>query len=686
MGFRGWMRGAGCAALVVAAMGGGGVRSTVAHAAPTKGAAPVEGAALAQAFGARVAVSDMSMSPDGTHVAFIVPDGAGQQVMVADLVAGGTPRSVLASPRAGEKLFGCSWPTDKRLFCRIRIYEANVGTPISYARMVAIDSDGGHLTVVSQRQTDRALGFDYHGDAVIDWTGDKPGQVLMTHSFVPEMSTGTHLAQTQEGLGVVSVNVTNLQRRTVQMGRVDAAGYLTDGIGHVRIIAREVQNSTGYETGKLNWYYRKAGTGDWNLLGHTDDSNGSSVKGFVPLAVDPTLDVAYGFGTGEEGRTALYRIKLDGSLTRERVLGRSDVDVDDLVTIGRNRRVVGVSYATDKRVVEFFDPELAKLAAALHKALPGQPQISFVDASADESRLLLLASGDTDPGMYYVFDKKTRKLEQVLGLRPELEGVKLAPMQAISYRAADGTMIPAYLTLPPGHNPGDSSGKGLPAIVMPHGGPSARDEWGFDWMVQFYALRGYAVLQPNYRGSSGYGVDWQNGNAFHSWARAIADIDDAGRWLLAQGIAAPGKLGIVGWSYGGYAALQSGVVDPGLFKAIVAVAPVTDLPRLRDDQMAYTNGVIVGRQIGEGDSLKGASPALNAGAFTVPVLLFHGDQDLNVPVAQSREMADRLRPTGHLAAYVEFKGLDHQLESAQARTQILDDSDALLRKAMGLKP
>jgi dipeptidyl aminopeptidase/acylaminoacyl peptidase len=386
---------------------------------------------------------------------------------------------------------------------------------------------------------------------------------------------------------------------------------------------------------------------------------------------------------GRGGRTALYRIKLDGSLTRERVLGRSDVDVDDLVTIGRSR-VVGVSYATDKRVVEFFDPELAKLAAALHKALPGQPQISFVDASADESRLLLLASGDTDPGMYYVFDKKTRKLEQVLGLRPELEGVKLAPMQAISYRAADGTMIPAYLTLPPGHNPGDSSGKGLPAIVMPHGGPSARDEWGSTgWSSS--TLRGYAVLQPNYRGSSGLGSTGRTGTrsspgAGHCrYRRCRALVAGPGDCRAGQA----GDRGLVLWRL---CRAAIGVVDPGLFKAIVAVAPVTDLPRLRDDQMAYTNGVIVGRQIGEGDSLKGASPALNAGAFTVPVLLFHGDQDLNVPVAQSREMADRLRPTGHLAAYVEFKGLITSSKAPQARTRILSDSDALLRKAMGLKP
>ncbi|MFC3670474.1 alpha/beta hydrolase family protein [Novosphingobium pokkalii] len=642
---------------------------------------PQDAQALAKAFGARVGISAMSMSPNGRLVAFLVPWGVGQQVMVANLVEGGAPRAVLASDKADEHIMACTWPTDERLFCRFSIYSANVGTPVRFARMVALDANGGHVGIVSERQSSRAMGFDYHGGAVIDWNGAKPGQVLMTRAFVPEMTTGTHLAQTDEGLGVESVDVVSLQRRTVEHGRADAGGYITDGLGHVRLMEQLAVNSTGYDTGRSVWLYRKVGASGWQSLARNDASDGIGLRGFVPEAVDPTLDAVYGFDDGGAGHIALYRIKLDGSLARERVLGRSDVDVDELLTIGRNHRVVGVSYATEKRVVEFFDPALKALAAALHKALPGQPQISFEDASADESRLLLLAGGDTDPGTYYVFDKATRHLEKVLSVRPELDGLPLAPMKPITYPAADGTMIPAYLTLPVG-----STGKGLPAIVMPHGGPSARDEWGFDWLVQFYAARGYAVLQPNYRGSSGFGADWQSKNGFQSWPKAIGDIDDAGRWLLSQGIAAPGKIAIVGWSYGGYAALQSGVVDPGLFKAIVAIAPVTDLARLRDNAQNYTNGAIVDQQIGHGDYIKAGSPAQNAAAITVPVMLFHGDVDLNVPVDQSRLMAERLRNAGKAVDYAEFKGLDHQLDSADARSQMLANSDAFLRKALSIAP
>ncbi|MEI9851159.1 MAG: alpha/beta fold hydrolase [Sphingomonas sp.] len=123
---------------------------------------------------------------------------------------------------------------------------------------------------------------------------------------------------------------------------------------------------------------------------------------------------------------------------------------------------------------------------------------------------------------------------------------------------------------------------------MPHGGPGARDEWGFDWLAQFFAARGYAVLQPNFRGSAGYGEDWFLENGFKSWRTAIGDVNDGGRWLVGQGIAAPAKLAIVGWSYGGYAALQSAVLDPELFKAIVAIAPVTDLGALKEESRWFT--------------------------------------------------------------------------------------------------
>ena len=250
-------------------------------------------------------------------------------------------------------------------------------------------------------------------------------------------------------------------------------------------------------------------------------------------------------------------------------------------------------------------------------------------------------------------------------------------MKSISFKASDGTVIPAYLTLPLG-----GSGKGLPAIVMPHGGPDYRDEWGFDWLVQFFAQRSYAVLQPEYRGSSGYGDAFYANNGFRSWQTAMGDICDAGRWLVKEGIADPSKLAIVGWSYGGYAALQANVVDPTLFKAIVAVAPVTDLGMLKQESEGYTNSRLVARQVGSGAIVSQGSPARHADRIAVPVLMFHGDHDLNVAVAESKAMDSALRKAGKKSTLVIFPGLDHQLDDGAAREKLLDQSDAFLRTSM----
>jgi dipeptidyl aminopeptidase/acylaminoacyl peptidase len=336
--------------------------------------------------------------------------------------------------------------------------------------------------------------------------------------------------------------------------------------------------------------------------------------------------------------------------------------------------VVGVSYATEKRQAVYFDPGLQALGKSLSKALPGLPLVQFVDSSLDENKLLIRAGSDTDPGRYYIYDKSAKRLAEIMVARPELESATLATVKAVTYKAADGTDVPAYLTLPPG-----SDGKKIPAIVMPHGGPNARDEWGFDWLAQYYASRGYAVLQPNYRGSSGYGDAWFQRNGFQSWRTAIGDVNDAGRWLVSQGIADPSKLAIVGWSYGGYAALQAAVVDPGLFRAVVAIAPVSDLAVFKQGWAGWSNYRVMSEFIGSGPHLTEGSPAQNAGKFQAPVLLFHGERDFNVPIRQSRIMSDQLKDAGKKAELVVYQNLDHYLEDGQARADMLRRSDAFLR-------
>ena len=646
-------------------------------AAPAVGLAQSPDTQAAQ-FGARENVQQISLSPDGTHVAMIVPkDARGTVVYVVDVVAGGTPKAILTSGPDPQRLTSCHWSTDTRLVCGMYAVERD-GDLIGYTRMFSLNRDGSDLKMMSARPNARSLGVAQSGGGIIDWVADgAPGSVLATRVFVPENSTGTHVASSAEGLGVERIDTATLRRTAVSPARPSAIEYITDGKGVVRIMGAWA-NKTRQGTGDtINYHYTMGQDRDWKPLGKVVLTPAGSI-GFEPYAVDSALNVAYGFD-GKDGRSALYRMALDGTSKRELVVSRPDVDVDQLLRIGRQRRVVGVSYMTERRDSEFFDPELKRLRQGLIKALPGAPLITFVDASADEKKLLLFAGSDTDPGSYYIYDKSNRRLSPLLPARVELADVKLSTVKPVSYPAADGTMIPAYLTLPPG-----SEGKGLPAIVMPHGGPSARDEWGFDWLSQYFAARGFAVLQPNFRGSAGYGAQWFQKNGFQSWPTAIGDVTDAGRWLVAQGIGRADRLAIVGWSYGGYAALQSAVVAPDLFKAVVAIAPVTDLDVLRQESQRFTNFQLVDQFIGRGPHVAAGSPARHAAKIKAPVLMFHGDMDQNVGVGESRLMAERLRDAGRKVDYVEFKGLAHQLDDATARPQLLGRTDVFLRQALGM--
>jgi dipeptidyl aminopeptidase/acylaminoacyl peptidase len=354
--------------------------------------------------------------------------------------------------------------------------------------------------------------------------------------------------------------------------------------------------------------------------------------------------------------------------------------VDDVVTVSHGTRIVGATFAEDRRRVVYFDREWERLHSDLSRAIPNLPLIDIVSSSADGQRMLIHAGSDNDPGRYFVFDRSSRNLAEIIPARPELEGVRLANVRAVTYPAADGTRIPAYLTLPPGRE-----ARGLPAVVLPHGGPSARDEWGFDWLAQFLAHQGYAVLQPNYRGSAGFGDAWLQQNGFRSWRTSIGDIAAGARWMASEGMADPARLAIVGWSYGGYAALQTGATEPDLFKAIVAIAPVVDLQQLRDDYRGYTSASLVERFLGTGPHLVEGSPLRNVRRISAPVLLFHGDRDLNVRVIHSRRMQGELREAGKQSDLVIFDGLEHDLADSAARTQMLTRIAGLLRERIGTR-
>jgi dipeptidyl aminopeptidase/acylaminoacyl peptidase len=554
-------------------------------------------------------------------------------------------------------------------------HDAKIGF-MPLTRIVAVDADGENFKLLSTQANDYTWGYLLQGGQIIDWLPDEDGAVLMTRMYLPDAHLGSRQGSTDEGLGVDRIDTRTLKVSHVEPANPSAIEYLTDGRGVVRILATEALTGDGRETGVVKFSYRESGNRSWRPLSNYDTGDRG---GFRPVAVDHDLNVAYGFKK-LDGRFALYSIALDGSLREQLIFSRPDVDVDSLIRVGRRQRVVGVSYATEARVANYFDPKTASLMKALSQALPPDQTLSISGASLDEGKLSIFSSSDVDPGVYYIFDRKSHNLTTFLVARAQLEGIKLAKVAPVTYTASDGTSIPAYLTLPPGRE----QAKRLPAIVLPHGGPSARDEGEFDWLPQYYASQGYAVLQPNFRGSSGYGDAWFQDNGFRSWSVAIGDVLAAGRWLVNEGIADPDKLAIVGWSYGGYAALQAAVVDPNVFKAIVAIAPVTDLAALKEEHRNWSDYSVVSDFVGQGPHLSEGSPLEHADKIKSPVLLFHGALDVNVSINESKRMAARLNATGNKCELITWEKLDHQLDDSEARAQMLRSSEAFLRKAFGL--
>lgn len=647
--------------------------ATMSVAVPSVGlAAQTQNTDLATAFSARPQVLDASMSPDGKKVALVMPGkGRATGVVILD-VANGTLKPIYGVDGSGEQLSGCSWVGASRVACTLwGVMAADYGLQ-TYSGVLAMDDNGANQKLLSRRQRLHEMYMNTRGGEIIDLLPDEDGSVLMQRSYAPKMSTGTIVKVNQEGLGVDRVSTRDGSSKPVVQPQATAVDYITDGHGTVRIRAVQGFNESGYSTGVTSFLYRDSSSSAWKPL---SDYSSLRRSGFVPAAVDREKNVAYGFET-VGGYDALVSVKLDGSNAKSVLLRHAGVDVGGLIRLGRAQRVVGASYTTDRTHAEYFDPSIRSLKEKLERAIGGGKEVAIVDTSADERKAIVWAGSDVDPGSFYFLDRDTNQMGLITKVSPEVEGIGLSQVRSVSYKAKDGTVIPAYLTIPRG-----SSGKNLPAIVMPHGGPESRDYWGYDQLTQFFVARGFAVIQPQYRGSAGFGSAWYQQNGFRGWRTSIGDVNDAAHYLVSEGIADPSKLVIFGWSYGGYAALQANVLEPGLFKAVVAVAPVTDLPSLAGSARDQTNYLVQKQFLGTGPTAIEGSPAQNAAKIGAPVLMFHGTYDVNVPVAQSRLMDAKLHAVGARSRLVIFEKLEHSLRDPAALRQVMQESADFLAAA-----
>lgn len=630
----------------------------------------------AAAFGARAVAGDVSISPDGKKVVFLgAKAGSSSSATVFDLATGQTTAAI-TSAGASDSLYWCGFSGNATLVCK---FGGNMSSPtglIPYSRLVRVDLDGKNLKPLGQASSayDESI-RQFDGD-IIDWLPSGTGQVLMERRYVAEANRlGTRLVKNKSGLGVDRIDTVNVKATSIEAPNPQASSYMTDGQGNVRLMFSEQADSeTGILSGKTEIYYRKAGSRGWDKLA----TNGvDSSTDIIPLAVETQSNNLF-FLRKLNGRNALYKMPLDGTMASTLVASNPKVDIDNVIRIGRGQTVIGYTYATEDRASVYFDPTFKSLAAGLGKALPKTPLINFVDASADGQKLIIFGGSDVAPGTYYYFDRATKELSPLTDVRPLLAKKVLNPVKSVSYTTRDGQTVPAYLTMPAG-----AQGKKVPAVVLPHGGPSARDEWGFDWIVQFLAARGYAVIQPQFRGSAGFGDEFQNGNAFRNWQTAINDVNDAAQYLVTSGISDASKVAIVGWSYGGYAALQAAAIDPSRYKAVVAIAPVTDFALYKEEKMQFTNGSLIAEAVGSGEHIRAGSPLRNAAAIKAPVLLVHGDLDVNVGSAHSTKMESALKSAGTPVEYLHYPKHDHYLEDSAVRTEMLSKMGKLLDRTIG---
>jgi len=400
-----------------------------------------------------------------------------------------------------------------------------------------------------------------------------------------------------------------------------------------------------------------------------------SIAGLLP---DGRLVAA---DTSEAGFVTLYAVDR-ASGERSVLHAAENTDLDGALLDPWTREVVGVAWTNVETEELYFDPILQ----SVREAIAGSNQLNafrLATWSQDRTRFIVYGERGLDGGAYYLYDRGAATLRMLSARYPELRSATLGQRQSITFRARDGARIPAYLTLPHG-----VEARGLPLVLLVHGGPHSRDTMDFDWWATFLASRGYAVLQPNFRGSSGYGAAWEEAGRGQWGGLMQTDVEDGAAGLVRAGIADESRVCIVGASYGGYAALAGVTLTPERYRCAVAVAGVSDLGFMLSQTERQTGGddsmssewwrASIGDRQEDRDRIRAASPALLAGRVQAPVLLVHGTDDTVVPIEQSRRMQRALEEAGKPVRFVELAGDDHWLSDAPTRIQMLRETEAFL--------
>ncbi|MEG3176392.1 prolyl oligopeptidase family serine peptidase [Sphingomonas sp. RB3P16] len=615
---------------------------------PRAATAPIPAAS----FGQLPFMESPKLSPDGKRVAAKLALKGEQRLAIITL--DDVKHIGIIDPGASE-INGWSWVNNDWLIAQIGSTAPVQGDSWYLRRTLGISADGKTINMLGQNDAAQSA------DDVLWIAQDGSPHVRIALQTSIYSDTAGFWPEVRD------YDVTNGRSTLVQHSVETVMDWYADPAGTVRL-------GMGYEDSSRSYrlLYRDTAKQSFRTVSRArgrDADLGNTPAVFLP---EPGKALAF---DDADGFNALYPLDLATLQTGPKLFGIPGYDIDSVITGDGGSRLVGVRYTDTRPRTHWVDPKLADVQAKIDAAI-GTRTAQIVSWSRDFSVLLVRVGGADRLGAYYVFRPEDGVMRIFATLNETLGVSAYAPVSTIHYKARDRLDISAVLTVPRG-----KPAKGLPLILMPHGGPFARDDESWDWWAQFLASRGYAVLQPNYRGSSGYGGDFTK-KGRGQWGLAMQDdLTDAVKWAADSGLVDAKRVCIVGGSYGGYAAFRAAARDAAVYRCAVSYAGVADMPAMLRYDGAFLNG---GRAKDyfrdQAPDLKGVSPVYDAVHFAMPILILHGKKDTVVPVAQSRSMVARLKAAGKPYRYVEQPLGDHHFSREADRMQFLTELETFLKE------
>jgi len=583
------------------------------------------------------------LSPNGQSIAFLQPWNTRLNIFVQKIGEAQATRVTSATER---DITGFTWKGNGRI-----LYILDEGGDENY-RVYAVNTDGGNPKELTP--------FDEVRADFVDELEDNDDEALISMN-----------RRDPRLFDVYRINVNTGEMTMIAENPGNISGWMTDNTGKLRIAT----TSDGVNTSLL---YRQSEADSFRTVITTSFKDQLRPLGFTfddaRLWVSSNLD---------RDKAAIYEYDIEQGKLLNLIYEHPEVDVDHILRSKARKVLTGVAYTTDKTHFEFFDEQRGKLQENLDRLLPGY-EVVVVSMSRDEQRALAVTYSDKIFGAYYAYDVKSGELTKLADISPWLNEEHMADMRPISFTARDGLTIHGYLTLPRGK--GEQS---LPVVVNPHGGPWHRDSWGYNPEVQFLANRGYAVLQVNFRGSTGYGKSfWQA--SFKQWGGTMQnDITDGVNWLIEQRIADPERIAIYGASYGGYATLAGLTFTPDLYACGVDYVGVSNLFTFMSSfppywelgrKMIYE---MVGDPEKDKEAMTAASPFFHADRIKVPLLVAQGANDPRVNKAESDQIVEALRQRGIDVPYMVKENEGHGFLLEENRFDFYRAMEQFLGKHLG---